>query len=225
MNADERGLKRGQCPIALLLLFVASLGAGEKWTQWGSIEISGTGFVFRVREAGREWTIDPSPLLGKDCGQMCDDKYSQIIAWDAHYRRIYFAIGIGPSWERPWGIYNYGLTTHRFTRLADTDAAYFQFGAVSGSGRYLAYLKMHHQSAAGPCKSQTDVEIVDLWNRRVGAASSAFASSEGCVVISKLKWSSPTRLEYLGSTYRADGTAIPGGEVEGQVDVGKLSFH
>jgi hypothetical protein len=234
MSADKRGLKTGLCA-AWLLLFTDSLSAGEIWTRLGSVEVSGTDSTFRVREGSREWTIDLAPILAKNCQVICEGEPNsrcpscvptyQVVAWDEHYRRIYFAVAIGPSWDKPWAIYNYSLTTHRITQFTGTDATHFVSGTVSDSGRYLAYLKMHHQSAAGPCRSQTDVEIVDLWNRRVGAASSAFASSEDCVVINKLKWSSPTSLEYMGSTCRSDGTAIPGGEVAGQVDVGKLSFH
>ena len=222
MNADERGSRTGQCATALFLLFVASLGASEVWTRWGSIETSGTDFAFRIREASREWTIDPSPLLPKDCGQMCEYRYSHIIAWDEQYRRIYFAIAVGPSWDKPWGIYNYSLTTHRFTRFADTDAAYFQFGAVSDSGRYLAYLKMHHQSAAGPCRSQTDIEIVDLWNRRIGNPAVSLDGSTECVIVVILKWSSRSELEY---GYRSNGAEIPGGLFSGRINLGSVVFH
>ena len=96
MNADERGSETDWCAIALLLLFVAPLGAGEIWTRMGSIEISGTDFAFRIREASREWTIDPSPLLPKDCAQMCEYRYSKVIAWDEHHRRIYFRNRVRP---------------------------------------------------------------------------------------------------------------------------------
>jgi hypothetical protein len=224
MNAGERGLKKGRSAICMLLLFRGLLGASETWTRWGSIEVSGTDFAFRVREAGREWTIDPSPLLPKDCEQMCEYKYSHIIAWDEYYRRIYFAIAIGPSWDKPWGIYNYSLATHRFTRFADTNAASFQFGAISDSGRYLAYLKMHHQSAAGPCRSQTDIEIVDLWDRRIGNPALQIDGAAECAIVGSLSWSR-FGLEYAGSTHRSNGAQIPEGLFSGRIDVGSVLFH
>lgn len=234
MNADERGLKTGRCAIASLLLFTGSLGATEIWTRWGSVEVSRSDSSFRLREGSREWIIDLFPILAKNCGRICEGEPSSpcpgcaptfyIIAWDEHYRRVYFGIALGLSWDKPWAIYGYSLKTHRITQFAGTDAAHLEYGTVSLSGRYLAYVKMHHRSAAGPCRSQTDIEVVDLWNRRIGNPAVPF-DSEGCAIVSGLKWSSRSELEYGGSTYRSSGAAIPGTMFSGRIEVGFVVFH
>jgi hypothetical protein len=239
MKVDERGLR-----IGAMLFGAMVLNADEIWTRFGSVEVSAAESGFRVREGAREWKVDLASLIrAKDCAlpyigneRICQGppnlpcpacaRNGQVIAFDEHYRRIYFVVTTGNSWDKPWGIYNYSLKTHRFMLFAGTWAAYIQLGVVSYSGRYLAYLKSHHQSAAGPCISQTDIEIVDLWDRRIGKP---MLSLEGppdqCGGVNKLTWSSRSELEFGGVSYGSVGTEALGKKFDGRIDVGTVVFH
>ena len=149
-----------------------------------------------------------------------------IVAWDEHHQKLYFAITTAHSWDKPWTIYNYGLLTHRITRFTNTWAAGFGAAAVSVSGQYLAYVKVHHMSPAAGCGSITDVEVVDLWDRRMGRPSLVFSPSDNVFWINELKWSSHSTVEYIATAHRRDCVEVPGEQaINGEVDVAGLSFR
>lgn len=117
------------------------------------------------------WHIDISklPVHAADC----DDPAvrtgcapigaPEIIAWDEPRRVLFFGIPTGLSQNHPWVLFGYQLKSGLITRYALTYGAGGDGGALSPSGRYLAYIAY---TRCGRCCSFSGVAIVDLLRKR-----------------------------------------------------------
>jgi hypothetical protein len=81
------------------------------------------------------------------------------------------------------------MVTRRIGRFTNTWAAGLRRGAVSRSGRYLAYVSVYH---GGYCANTEAIELVDVWDRRVAIV------NEGIDTINHIDWTSKAVLEFEG---------------------------
>lgn len=119
-------------------------------------------------------------------------RHSCIIGWDVRHERLYFGISTGSSKNNVWTIFSYSLKTRRVARFTNTWAAIPEKGAVSRSGRYLAYVNYDH---GGMCADSSLIEVVDLWEHRVARPNLAPANKEDVMLIDGLVWTSPSSLK------------------------------
>jgi len=200
----------------------------------------------RIKRGEREWQVDISKLIrANDCmmpdqpaGRICQGpprapcpdcpRMISLVAWDEHRQKLYFALSTSFSWEQPFTIFNYNLITRRTSRFVNSSwAAALVDATVSANGQYLAYVKAHHQSAAGPGVPQTDVEIVDLWARRIADHVLTSPNPGGMYVIDELNWMSRSTLECVASLHAASTGAVVPGEplLKRRIEVGSLVFR
>jgi hypothetical protein len=200
----------------------------------------------QLQQGGKEWRIDVTHLLRvNDCyGNFTGDgskrictglpkspcpacpRMVDVIAWDEHRQKLYFAIGSGGWQARPWTVFNYNLATRRVTRFSTTFATTVGLGVVSSSGQYLAYVQGFHCSpgAQGRCPSDA-IEVMDLWNRRIALLPYDLTPNHGVIQIEHLTWSSPSMVNYAGSVQSFNLEPEPEGPTKGSLDVRRLEFH
>jgi hypothetical protein len=224
----------------ILALFAAAACAAEQPAP-EILHADSTEIVLRRGHA--TWRVDLSHLIrNNDCDwpylgdervcigrptAPCPDcpRRTAILGWDLIHQRLYFAIGTGTSQNNPWTIFSYSLITQHVARFTNTWSAALGPGAVSRSGRYLAYGNFGH---AGMCANSSRIEIIDLWDRKMATPSFPLDNPEDPVLITKLNWTSPTSLEYRGQSQnyadcRTGKTTQQ--QIEGTIDVATLEFR
>jgi hypothetical protein len=107
--------------------------------------------------------------------------------------RLYFAISTGQSKNNSWTVFSYSIVTHRVARFTNTWSSDLRDGAVSRSGRYMAYVNFYH---GGVCANSDTIEVIDLWHRRLAALS---IEPSGFDLVSSLRWTSTSELQFEGT--------------------------
>lgn len=180
-----------------------------KPTGSAQLEASSSGVV--IRYGGREWTVDLSklPIDPDECEeagaqQRCAGgggiaclpcvREWQPVAWDEQRETFYMAASTGTSQNRPWVVLVYDLRTGKLTRLVDYFGGGFTHsGAVSPTGRYLAYVQYDSQ---GACGTSSSVAVVDTQTRGSRLFRPPIAESSERAIVTAIRWIGPSRLEY-----------------------------
>jgi hypothetical protein len=197
-----------------------------------------------IRRGKQEWQVDLSSLVrAYDCvlpysgnericlgsrASPCPEcpRHVSLITWDERHRKLYFAISTGYSWETPWTVFDFSLANQRITRFTNTWAAALVSGAVSPSGQFLTYVREHHMAPAAGCGPTTDIEIVDLWARRIARPIVKLPDSDGPWWIEHLNWTSRSTLEYVASSRTPDCRRLSETlSRKGRFDIADLSFR
>lgn len=235
---DCRRAVRSVTTAVFVALFVSSLTAQyPSEVRLGSVDVVRSDFnEVQIRRGGQIWRVDLSRIVRRnDCASLdeigvetcpggpttpCPDCPRRVVfvAWDEQHRRLYFAVSTGTSKNNPWTIFSYSIVTRRIGRFTNTWAAGLGRGAVSHSGRYLAYVSVSH---GGYCANSEAIQFLDLWDRRVAVLNG------GLDTIKQIKWTSNTVLEFGGASQseadrRDEKSAEP---VRGSVNVAALSFR
>jgi hypothetical protein len=147
------------------------------------------------------------------------------VYWDEHRLKLYFTLATLVSRESPYIIFNYSLRSRRVSRFTSTWAGGLSLATLSPNGQYLAYLKVYHHPPAGGCYSSTNLEVVDLWARRVAEPALPAAEPGHLVQIDQLKWSSRSTIYYVARELLREGCAKVPGPVTGRIEAENLQFH
>ena len=150
-----------------------------------------------------------------------------LMTWDEHHQRLYFALTTGIGRDKPFTIFSYGLASRHTLRFMNTRADGLLSGTVSRSGRYLAYIKAHHSPPAAGCAPSTDLEVVDLWAHSKAVPKLVLPQTQNVFWIGGLEWTSPTILGYTATPQLDKTCSDVDGEklVNGRIDVASLAFR
>ena len=226
-----------------LVLIALIAGLGPAWSQTPSereerprlVQLDNGELEIRFRQ--RSWHVDLSRLVRtNDCEERdcigrrptspCADcqRRSTFLAWDTRHQKVYFGLTTRRSKNNWWIILSYSLITRRTARFTNTWGAAIGPGIVSRSGRYLAYETSYH---GGACANSSQLEVVDLWERRVTTAR-AEGENDITAVVPKA-WISPYTFRYEGGTISEADCRKDGGpsekRLDGSVDVRSLTFR
>jgi hypothetical protein len=179
--------------LAISAAFVTSICVAQSLrrpVRLGSIEVTVTDDPngIRINRGQQNWWVDLTSSL--DVG---------VMTWDEYHEALYFMTSTDRTWEKQFTIFGYSLAGHRLSRISTTWSGTLTLAAVSTTGQYLSYVKLHHMAPAGGCTDNNDIEVLDLWGHRVGKPTIVFPKSDGVTWIDKLHWSSGSTLEYSAS--------------------------
>jgi len=203
-----------KCAILLALSVIARAGQTTstkrlKPTSGAQLEARPVGFA--VVWNNQDWHADLSTLpirsdecedsaAGKKCAAQpglgclpCVHEW-QPVAWDETREIFYLAAGTGTSHNRPWIILSFDLRTRKLQRMADYFGGGFDGqGAVSPSGRYLAYI---NYQASGVCGTNSTISIIDVQTLKSGWSDVSTGSEEDLALIKDFYWTGATAIAY-----------------------------
>jgi hypothetical protein len=163
---------------SVAIFVVASAAASLHAEQFGAFDVRYDSGQIQIAEAGsaETWTVEAADLPIKliDCENRmpCPPGYCvgvcvsnvQPFAMDSQRRALYFSASMGIAQNTPHIIFRYSLRTRRVTRLTNEWGGGFGVGAVSPSGRYLAYVMYPHNGVVCPARSW--LGVVDMQTYR-----------------------------------------------------------
>jgi len=235
---DWRIAVRNLGAAAFVGVFASSLTAQySSEVRFGSVSVERSSVnELHMRREGKTWRVDLSRVVRRnDCSSLDEigagscpggpttpcpacPRRVEFLAWDEQHQRLHFAVGTETARNNPWTIFSYSIVTRRIRRFTNTWAAGLGIGAVSRSGRYLAYVSGYH---GGACANTAAIEFVDLWNRRAAIV------NEGLDTIRQLKWTSDTVLEFEDASQSEDDCrdGKPPELMRGSVNIAALTFR
>jgi hypothetical protein len=182
---------------------------GREFKALGSARLEATADRIAVYFMGREYRVDLSrlPLSAKDCpeqetnqkcathpGTRCLDCITEWspIAWDEPRRLFYMAASTNIGKNRPWVIFAYDLRSSLIKRIGTNEGGGFGSGAVSASGRYLAYIGYN---VCGVCCTTSQVVLIDVQSGVSGQYQPLTADEDERPRILALRWVGPSTIE------------------------------
>ncbi len=220
-----------------MLLLVSACTAHGYDMPVGPLLVSNRAGEIVMKKGQQEWTISLAklPVRRVDCADPCGTLGGcyepciwggYVFAFDEQRQNVYFAVPTGISQNRPWIMFRYGLRTKTITRLTNEYGGGFRIaGAVSPSGRYLAYVFGPHIAAV--CAPQSYVGVVDMQERRFARAGTLRAATAEAIEVTEVKWSSPSVIEYEADVVSSElcGTPSPSTQRKGIVNLEALKFE
>jgi hypothetical protein len=217
----------------LLLLILACLAQADD-----TLTVSEYQGEIVIRSHGQEWTIPLSklPVRRVDCQDRCGTLRgctppciwgASVFLFDEQRQDVYLATPTGISQNMPWIMWRYSLRTKTVRRLTNEwGGGFATVGAVSPSGRYLAYVFGPHVGAV--CAPQSYIGIVDLQEQRVAKTGSVRVLKGKSVQITAVKWTSGSELAYEANVVTGETCGLNVNEptqTSGTVDIKKVKFE
>jgi hypothetical protein len=198
--------------ICLAMSCVAQTTKGEsrKFKPLGSAEFEANADRVAVYFLGREYRVDLSrlPLSVKDCpdpnaGEQCAAHPGapclecvtdwQPIAWDEPRQLFYMAASTDTGRNRPWIIFVFDLRSKLMKRIGFEEGGGFGGGAVSSSGRYLAYIGY---DVCGMCCGTSRVMLIDAQTGASGRYKPRTSDDDERANILALRWVEPSKIQF-----------------------------
>ena len=181
----------------------------------GRFEILADGIMISV--GGREFRVGESqlPLNASDCTapratRKCV-QYWDGIAWDEPRGVFYLAAATDTGQNKPWIIFEYDLRSLEIRRIGDEEGGGFSNGAVSPSGRYLAYIGY---DVCGVCCTTSRLVVLDTQTREAGTFNLPPANRSEILRIVGIRWTGVSTIQYeaqtLNETACRDGKGAQG---------------
>jgi len=202
--------------VVILVVLLVSAGAAQntstkrsKLTGDAQLEANSDGVV--IMYGNQNWNVDLStlPIRPDECedsgasgkcaahpglGCLPCVREWQPVAWDEKREIFYLGAGTGTSHNRSWIILSYELRTRKLKRIADYFGGGFDDkGAVSPSGKYLAYVKYQ---VCGACCTHSTLAIVDVQTPKNGSPEVSRSNEEERALIEDLRWTGATTITY-----------------------------
>ena len=177
----------------------------------GPLEITFRPDELVVRRGAREWRILMSrlPVRAADCDIPTEREHCEALpgqspcvecmydpsplAWDEARESLYLAVATGISKNRPWIIFRYRLGDGQITRVTVDYGAGFDWGTLSPSGQYLAYVAY---ASNGICGTDSSIKVIDLRSQQSASTRYGTRSDDEIVSIQSLRWATAAALEY-----------------------------
>jgi hypothetical protein len=206
--------------------------------QVGSFAVVNYSSEIVLQAHGQEWTISLAnlPVRLVDCEDRCGTLQGctppciwggSVFALDEQRQDVYFATPTGISQNKLWIAWRYSLSTKRVRQLTNEwGGGFTAVGAVSPSGRYLAYVFGPHVGAV--CAPQSYIGIVDLQEQRVAKTGSVQVLKGKSVQITAVKWTSGSEFAYEANvvTGQQCGDGVnETTQTTGTMDIKELKFE
>jgi hypothetical protein len=188
--------------------------------------------IQEIRLAGRNWLIDVAklPMRSRDCESgTYPGCFAQAgaIAFDETHQTLYFYVETGTAMNRPFIVFSLDVKSNAVTRIITDYGAGARFGALSASGKYLAYVGY---TVRGACGTDSFIGVIDIPEHRVATSPRGKMDAETRSRIEKLTWKTSSTINWEGSGHSVAECSKATGDqgtqrISGSLDIGKLKFH
>jgi hypothetical protein len=134
-----------------------------------------------------------------------DSVETDVLGIDDPSGTLYFAMAVGPSMSKDWGVWSYGLETKKISALGEFEGTVLWHPASSADGRYIAFAVIVRNAMC----PNAYFGVVDVRDKRYATISDwgpVSSDPPGPIrgTVSRIRWANDANFEFEGVAYDSE---------------------